>query len=62
MNAHSAGIKLAATLDQSLVGASKIASTVNDTAQSFWSAFTGELERRRRERAAHQPALPVTPF
>jgi hypothetical protein len=63
MNAQSVGITVAAAVDQTLVGASKIMSTVEEAAQSFSTAFTGELERRRGERAALQPAVSIaSPF
>ena len=57
MNAQTAGIKLAAALDDTLVHATTTAQAVTETVQTFWGAFSSELQRRRAARSG--PTAPV---
>ena len=62
MNPQTAGIKLAAALDQALVGTAQSAHLATGAVRAFWSAFTAELARRRVVRAMGMTDSAAEPF
>ena len=60
MDAQTAGIKLAATVDDTLVHATSTAQAVTETMQTFWGAFSAELQRRRAARSGPMAPVVVT--
>lgn len=60
MNAQTAGTRLAVALDDTLVHASSTAQAVTETMQTFWGAFSSELQRRRTARSRPMAPIVVT--
>ena len=60
MDAKTAGTRLAAALDDTLVHATTTAQALTETVQTFWSAFGSELQRRRAARSVPFAQVVVT--
>ena len=62
MNPQTAGIRLAAALDQALVGTTQTTYLATGAARAFWIAFTAELARRKTARAMGMTDSAAEPF